>query len=86
MLIEEAIKQITSQPKYYVGVMPQSTAASIVKRYKQGTLKKSTLTEFLTAFGYELKQEEEWYLKPLIYGKSPLKSALEHLEKQGKIK
>lgn len=60
MTIQQAIEEITSTPKYYVGVMPQSTASTIVRRYKKGTVKKKTLNEFLTAFGYELKQPEQW--------------------------
>lgn len=63
MTIKEAIKEITSKPKYYIGIMPQSTASAIIKRHREGTVKKKTLDKFLEAFGYELEGEEQWKSK-----------------------
>lgn len=60
MTTDEAIEQITSQPKWYIGKMPQSTASNFLASYKKGMAKKSTIDSFLSKFGYELKQKEQW--------------------------
>lgn len=60
MTIDEAINQITSTPKWYVGVMPQSTASNFVISYRKNMAKKKTIDNFLHKFGYELKKEEQW--------------------------
>lgn len=43
---------IDSQPKPYAGVMNQSAYGMIKKRYKDGTIKQSTLSKFFGKFGY----------------------------------
>ena len=58
LTLEEVINQITSEHKYYVGVMPQSTAANFVKRFREGKAKRKTAIEFIARFGYEVAQEE----------------------------
>lgn len=60
MTKDQAIKEIISQPKFYMGVMPQSTASNFVISWRKGMVKKKTIDNFLNKFGYELKQEEQW--------------------------
>lgn len=64
---DEAIKEIISKPKYYVGVMPQSTASNFVASWRKGMSKQSTIDDFLKKFGY-VKIKEAQYHKS--YGKT----------------
>lgn len=59
MTAEQAINEITSELKYYIGHYPQSTASSIVKRFRNGTITLNKLEEFLNTFGY-VEREGEW--------------------------
>ena len=56
---EQVIAEITSEPKYYIGVHEQSTASRIVKRYKEGRITLNKLNEFIEAYGY-VWREGEW--------------------------
>ena len=58
MTAKEAIEEITSEPKYYIGIYPQSTAYYIVKRFHSGSITLNKLREFLNKFGYEERQGE----------------------------
>lgn len=60
MTEQEAIEEITSELKWYIGVMPQSTASNFIQSYRRGMAKKKTINKFLRKFGYEIKQEEQW--------------------------
>lgn len=60
MTEQEAIEEITSELKWYIGVMPQSTASNFIQSYRKGMAKKKTIDKFLNKFGYKLKQEEQW--------------------------
>lgn len=60
MTEKEAIEEITSELKWYIGVMPQSTASNFLQSYRKGMAKKKTINKFLRKFGYEIKQEEQW--------------------------
>lgn len=62
MTQSEAINLIISKPKFYAGIMPQSTASGFVTRYKAGIVKQKTIEEFLKKFGFE-KVEEAKYCK-----------------------
>lgn len=59
MKASEAIQEITSEPKYYIGVYNQSTASRIVRRFKDGKITLNKLEEFLNAFGY-VNRDGEW--------------------------
>tara|TARA_B100001146_G_C16190651_1_gene438952 strand:- start:1438 stop:1629 length:192 start_codon:yes stop_codon:yes gene_type:complete len=63
MTQDQAIKEIISKPKYYIGVMPQGTAASFVRSWRAGSAKKETIRKFLNRFGYTIKKEEQWERK-----------------------
>lgn len=60
MTENEAITHIISQPKYYVGVMTQSQAASFVRSWRGGSAKRETIESFLNKFGYKLKEPAKW--------------------------
>lgn len=60
MTEKEAIEEITSELKWYIGVMPQSTASNFLQSYRKGMAKKKTINNFLRKFGYRIKQEEQW--------------------------
>lgn len=59
MTAEQAVNEITSEVKYYIGVYPQSTASDLVKRFRNGSITLNKLEEFLNNFGY-VKREGEW--------------------------
>lgn len=63
MTQDQAIKEIISTPKYYIGIMPQGTAASFVRSWRAGSAKKETIEKFLNRFNYQIKQEEIWEKK-----------------------
>lgn len=50
---KEVIRAIISQPKYYVGIMPQSTAANFIASYRKGMAKQKTINAFIAKFGYK---------------------------------
>ena len=54
---KEAMDQVTSTVKFYVGIIPQSTASNFLKRYRQGKTKQSTVVNFLKKFGYIVDQK-----------------------------
>lgn len=60
MTIDEAIQEITKEPKWYIGKLNQSTASNFLASYRKGMAKKTTIDNFLNTFGYELKSEEQW--------------------------
>ena len=60
---DEVIKEITKNHKWYIGVMPQSTASNFLASYRKGMSKEKTINSFLSKFGYELKTESQWEKK-----------------------
>ena len=68
----EAIEKIISEPKFYIGKLPQSTASNFVASYRKGMSKQKTIDEFLQLFGY-VKIEEAKYEKQLEGKPSNLK-------------
>lgn len=58
----EAINEIINKPKFYIGVIPQSTASNFVQSWRKGMAKQSTIEIFLNKFGYE-KIDEPKYIK-----------------------
>lgn len=59
MTASQAIAEITSEPKYYIGVHEQSTASRIVKRFREGRITLNKLNEFIEAYGYVFR-DGEW--------------------------
>lgn len=59
---EEVIRKITSEHKFYVGKLKQSTASLFLSRWKKGKAKRSTVLSFMRKFGYVLD-------KPATYKK-----------------
>lgn len=60
MTLEEAIKEITSKPKwYYVGGITDSRLINTVTKIKAGLAKDSTIAKFLARFGYKIKITRE---------------------------
>lgn len=60
MTQDEAIKEIISKPKYYVGKMKQAKAASFVMRWRAGSAKQKSINNFLEAFGYKKVEEAKY--------------------------
>lgn len=60
MTQDEAISQIIKEPKYYIGVMNQSTASNFVASWRKGMSKQSTIDSFLKKFGYVKEREAEY--------------------------
>lgn len=63
MTLQEAVKEITSKPKWYMGKMPQSTASCTVRNIVAGTAKPKTVEKFMALFGYEPERELLWKKK-----------------------
>ncbi|AGO48011.1 hypothetical protein Phi18:2_gp45 [Cellulophaga phage phi18:2] len=61
MTESEVINQIISQPKYYIGIMPQSTASLFVKRWREGKAKRKTIEAFCLKFGYKCETNIKYY-------------------------
>lgn len=59
----EAIEKIISEPKFYIGKLPQSTASNFVASYRKGMSKQKTIDEFLRLFGYEKTMEAQYALQ-----------------------
>lgn len=59
----EAIEKIISEPKFYIGKLPQSTASHFVASYRKGMSKQKTIDEFLQLFGYVKCREAQYELK-----------------------
>lgn len=59
----EAIEKIISEPKFYIGKLPQSTASHFVASYRKGMSKQKTIDEFLQLFGYSKVSEAQYELK-----------------------
>lgn len=64
MTKKQAIEQITSIHKWYVGVFSQGYASQFVQRFNAGQLKEKTINNFLSKFGYECVKEEQWEKSP----------------------
>jgi len=60
MTQDEAIEQIISEPKFYIGRIPQSTASNFVASWRKGMAKQSTIEAFLNKFGYFKIKEAEY--------------------------
>lgn len=65
MTKKEAVLNITSELKWYVGVYSQGYASQFVQRFKAGQLKEKTINSFLEKFGYERTKEEQWEKCPV---------------------
>lgn len=63
MNTDELMHLICTEPKFYAGIMKSSTALMIKKRWKNGTIKHSTLIWFFQKFGYETKSVEWQQIK-----------------------
>ena len=59
----EAIEKIISEPKFYIGKLPQSTASNFVASYRKGMSKQKTIDEFLQLFGYVRVKDAEYALQ-----------------------
>lgn len=73
MTQSEAIEKIISEPKFYIGKMPQSTASNFVACFKAGMSKQKTIDNFLETFGY-VKIKEAEYARQLEGKPSNLKT------------
>ena len=73
MTQNEAIEKIISEPKFYIGVMNQSTASNFVASWRKGMSKQITIDKFLSKFGYS-KVSEAQYEKDLEGRPSNLKT------------
>lgn len=62
MDIQEALEEIKSRVKPYIGVMPQSTFSNTIRNIEAGLAKQSTVDEFMKLFGYE-RSEIIWKKK-----------------------
>ncbi|MNL45368.1 hypothetical protein D3C87_1680090 [compost metagenome] len=60
MTQDEAISLIISEPKFYIGIMNQSTASNFIASWRKGMSKQKTIDEFLSKFGYVLNRPAEW--------------------------
>lgn len=60
MTEQEAIEEIISEPKFYIGKMKQSTASNFVASYRKGMCKQKTINAFLNTFGYVVSKPTEW--------------------------
>jgi len=60
MTKDKAIKEITRNPKWYIGVIPQSTASNFLASYRKGMSKEKTINNFLSKFGYIKTEDEVW--------------------------
>lgn len=60
MTENEVINQIISEPKYYIGVMHQSTASNFIASYRKGMSKQKTIDNFISKFGYKKTKEAEY--------------------------
>lgn len=60
MTEQEAINEIIKESKFYIGVMPQSTASNFLASYRKGMAKQKTINEFLHKFGYTIIRDVEW--------------------------
>lgn len=56
----EVINKIISEPKYYIGIMPQSTASNFIASYRKGMSKQKTIDNFISKFGYKKIKEAEY--------------------------
>lgn len=59
----EAIEKIISEPKFYIGKLPQSTASHFVASWRKGMSKQSTIDSFLETFGYFKIKDAEYEQK-----------------------
>lgn len=69
----EAIEKIISEPKFYIGKLPQSSASNFVTSFRKGMSKQKTIDSFLYLFGYQ-KVSEAQYEKQLDGKPSNLKT------------
>lgn len=60
MTQSEAIENIISEPKFYIGKLPQSTASNFVASWRKGMAKQKTIDSFLEKFGYVKIKDAEW--------------------------
>ncbi len=56
----EVINEITKEPKWYLGVLQQSTASNFIQSYRKGMSKQKTIDRFIESFGYEVVNEKTY--------------------------
>ena len=59
----EAIEKIISEPKFYIGKIPQSTASNFVASWRKGLSKQKTIDSFLETFKYVKIKDAEYEQK-----------------------
>lgn len=60
MTQDECIEEIISEHKFYIGIMPQSSASNFVASWRKGMIKQKTIESFLAKFGYVLETPAQW--------------------------
>ena len=64
MTKKEILKQLRATPKAYVGIMPQSTYANLLRKIEAETCKQSTIDNFFEKMGYvKVKEYQAEYEK-----------------------
>jgi len=61
----EVLNKITSEKKYHIGIINQSTASRTVKRIREGRCSDNKVNDFFALFGY-FKQLETWDKLPVL--------------------
>jgi len=56
----EVINEITKEPKWYLGVLEQSTASNFIQSYRKGMSKQKTIDAFIQKFGYKCVTEKTY--------------------------
>lgn len=57
MTLDQVIEKISSEHKFYIGVMSQPAASMFLKSCREGTARHETKLKFIEKFGYVLDQE-----------------------------
>ena len=57
---DDVISKIISEPKYYIGIMHQSTASNFVASWRKGMAKQKTIDKFLNNYGYFKSKPAQW--------------------------
>jgi len=56
----EVINEITKEPKWYLGILEQSTASNFIQSYRKGMSKQKTIDSFIAKFGYEVVNDKSY--------------------------
>lgn len=57
MTLNEALNEITKNPRWYDGVMAQPNASSTLKDIRNGSAGHKKIKNFLEKFGYKMETE-----------------------------